>query len=141
MKNKKRRDNYLKTFFARNCKGNWDSFESFCSEVGIPTSNRAKLSRTCLQKGFVPGNLQWANVVNYKSKYMITTTQGNVASLRAACEQDGINYSGPAIFMHNYPDMKTAPQEVYRYFKMSRASRMAFKRNVFKKAIREAQFV
>lgn len=140
MKNKKRRDNYLKSFFIRNCKDNWKSFEAFCADVGVPTSNKAKLSRKCLQKGFTPGNLHWSTVTNYKSKYMIITSQGNVACLRAACEQEGVKYSGPAMFMKCYPDMKNSPQEVYQYFKMNRSSRMAFKRNVFKKAIRENQF-
>ena len=133
-------ETYLKAFYKRNCKKSWTSFEDFKKEVGTPLSKKSRLSRRCINKGFVPGNLEWSSVINHRSKYMITTIQGNVASLRSACEQDGIKYSGPAAFMNCYPDMKNSPQEVYEFFRMEKTARRAFKRNLFKHGIRQKLF-
>jgi len=93
-----------------------------------------RLTRKCIQKGFVPGNLIWAKTINYSSSYLVKTGSGNVASLRSACEQDGLRYRNVVNYMNHYP-VRSNPQAVFELVKMDKTSRRAFKRNAFVAAI------
>ena len=126
---------YLKSFFNRNCKSNWDSFDSFLEEVGTPVKPRVRLTRKCITRGFVPGNLVWARNINNSSAYLVRTSKGSVASMRHACEQDGVKYNNPILFMRRF-DMHDNPQAVFNYSKLDKNTRKAFRRNALADAVR-----
>ena len=125
----------LYSFWYRNCRENFPSFEDFCKEVGSAPNRKMKLTRKCVKLGFVPGNLVWAKTINYSSGYLVKTASGNIASLRSACEQDGVPYRNIHNYMNHYP-IRTNPQAVFNLVKMDKNSRRAFKRNAFVDAIK-----
>lgn len=128
---------YLRSFYYSNgCHKNWDSFSSFVKEVGSPVKPRVKLTRKCITKGFAPGNLIWARNTNRSSAYLVKTANGDFASLRHACEQDGVRYHNPIMFMRNY-DMGANPQAVFNYSKLNTQAKKAFRRNALANAVRE----
>lgn len=133
MKNKTKQ--YLKRFFNLNCRKNWDSFESFMAEVGTPHKPNVRLTRKCITKGYVSGNLMWAKAANRSSAYLVKTASGNVASMRAACEQDGVKYMKPMSFMSNY-GMQANAQAVFLYSKMDKNAKKMFRRNALANAVK-----
>jgi len=124
----------LHSFFTRNCKDNFASFEDFLNDVGNPPRRNMKLTRKCIKKGYTPGNLVWAKTQNRSSGYLVKTSSGNVASLRSACEQDGVTYQSVHNYMNHYP-IRSNPQAVFELVKMDKNSRRMFKRNAFVHAI------
>ena len=125
----------LHSFFVRNCKANFSSYEAFLADVGNPPRRNMKLTRKCIKKAYIPGNLVWAKTPNRSSGYLVKTASGNIASLRSACEQDGVPYQNIHNYMNHYP-IRTNPQAVFNLVKMDKNSRRAFKRNAFVDAIK-----
>ncbi len=128
---------YTKSFYTKNCdKKQFGSFEKFLKQIGEPPKKKSRLTRRCIKKGFVPGNIMWADSVNKTSKYLITTMEGNTASLKAACEQDGVGYSNVANFIKRY-ELSSCPQSVFNFYKMDKNMRTNFRKRAFIKQLTE----
>lgn len=135
MKNKTLK--YIKSYYNRNCKnGQWESFLAFALSIGVPPKANMKLTRKCIKKGFIPGNLMWAKTVNYNSRYVVNTLAGNTASLKAACEQDAVHYPNVMYLVRNY-DLAANPQAAYNYCKLDKNSRRTIKRHAIATAIKQ----
>lgn len=132
---------HLKNFYFNNCQnGHWNSFEHFLLEVGTPPKNNMRLTRKCIQKGFVSGNLGWATHTNHRSRYLVNTLSGNIASLKAACEQDGVKYQTVYSLIKNY-SLTDCPQAAFNFGKLDKTARKAVRRKACKEAIKNFQLV
>ncbi len=63
---------------------------------------------------------------------------GKTASLRSACEQDGVKYINVMQLMNKYPVLRSNPKSAFSYTKLSKDAKIQFKRNIFAKAIGES---
>lgn len=136
----KQKSNHLKSYWYSNCRktGNWESFEHFLLSVGPPPKNNMRLTRKCIKTGYTPENLMWAKAENRSSRYLVNTFGGNTASLRHACEQDGVKYPVVYNMIKNY-DLTDCPQAAYNFGKLTKESRRTIRRKAFVEAIKGFQ--
>ena len=131
----KQQQGYARQYYYGNkCKATFGSRQAFFDDIGNPTKAKMRLTLRCLSKGHTPGNLMWALHPNRSSRYQVTTMQGNVACLKAACEQDGVKYPNVSATLRRY-GLEDNPSAAFAFNKLAKSARSAFRRQVVAKAI------
>jgi hypothetical protein len=131
----KKQQTYTKGYYSRYCKGSFASYEDFMNHIGQPPKTNMLLSLKCVSKGYTSGNIFWAVHPNRKSRYLVKTLNGNTASLKSACEQDGVKYGRVYTTITAY-NLQDSLQAAYAFGKMDMNARRAFRRNAVATAIK-----